>query len=894
MANYATLKAAISAAIKQNGNNEITGNLLQQQLLAMVNSLGIGYQYAGIATPATNPGTPDQNVCYLALTVGAYANFDGISILDGEIAILKYNGEWTKDAIPMVRKSTIDGIALKLGLTREYSVVGGGATRSFEVELYSGESYGITTNNGVNIYGIKTDGTTENIGLTTANVEMVFVAASNYVGLSFYTSADTSVQIRCVTSLETTKADRKDITGIIDGAYLDNKGNWITNKDWFISPFVRLNGATTIIWNYITYNINGKLCVYDENKNFIEFYNPVSGSQRTLDLSGVENAVYVRASFLVSNAESVTITDGDGNILWRAQDQNMTDAAAENKEKISAHTIGNLNVLLTPYSNSRRLNPDGSAVSYAGYTCSRSLRVNLGDIVHYRGCYTGYMGFAAGYSGRAFTGVTETFTGTPFNGIQDIYFVISNPNTKYVNLCTLDGTDDVYKNQFAVEIIPHDGFLFENVKKSVLQNNFPGALSKAPNFVSKYLSGDDVQICLLGDSITQISNQTPNQNPESLPPFMEHKNWCYWLWSFLNKNDNMICRRNDYPGFFTLHGNWTGPDDSDNSFNNAYSADGDAYLTFLWNLNAYEKTNLVIPIISNISASTKIAILYNGVETNGMVEYYDNTTKQWIEANGLLMSFLRLSGASGSQLNCQNNRYKFRRKSGAVGNITFKVYKSIADTDRLVFWGVEQWNGQGVFISNAAYGGFATYELQPGNISNIRDRYPDLVLFEMTLVNNLGDRINSENSKTLMQNDFWDYIWGDRSGNANPLSLKAISNNWQNFELLCVVPHWRKQWVDGDLFRSVVGGVQVPATALECYNVVKALFVNKDDVNVIDMGAALKWEAHKRGWTLEQSYDGDESGSDITGQQTFTQDTVHLNDLGGMLYGMYIAPIFDF
>ena len=98
MANYATLKAAIIAAIKQNGNNEITGNLLQQQLLAMVNSLGVGYQYAGTATPETNPGTPDQNVFYLASTAGTYFNLGGFVLADGEIAILKYNGVWSKDS----------------------------------------------------------------------------------------------------------------------------------------------------------------------------------------------------------------------------------------------------------------------------------------------------------------------------------------------------------------------------------------------------------------------------------------------------------------------------------------------------------------------------------------------------------------------------------------------------------------------------------------------------------------------------------------------------------------------------------------------------------------------------------------------------------------------------
>ena len=99
MANYATLKAAIAAAIKQNGNNEITGALLQQQLLAMVNSLGAGYQFVDVATPSTNPGTPDQNVFYFAGYSGEYINFDNISVGDGEMAVLCFNGTWTKKTL---------------------------------------------------------------------------------------------------------------------------------------------------------------------------------------------------------------------------------------------------------------------------------------------------------------------------------------------------------------------------------------------------------------------------------------------------------------------------------------------------------------------------------------------------------------------------------------------------------------------------------------------------------------------------------------------------------------------------------------------------------------------------------------------------------------------------
>ena len=96
MANYETLKSAIQQVVKTNGNNEITGALLQQSLLAMINSLGFGYQFVGVATLATNPGTPDQKVFYIANGTGTYTNFDGISITEDEVVILYYDTAWHK------------------------------------------------------------------------------------------------------------------------------------------------------------------------------------------------------------------------------------------------------------------------------------------------------------------------------------------------------------------------------------------------------------------------------------------------------------------------------------------------------------------------------------------------------------------------------------------------------------------------------------------------------------------------------------------------------------------------------------------------------------------------------------------------------------------------------
>lgn len=100
MANNELLKASIRSAIKANGSEEITGDILQQTLVAIVDALGKGYQFMGEATPAIDPGTPDQKVCYLAMQKGVYPNFNALEVGEHEIAIMMYDGQWHDITIP--------------------------------------------------------------------------------------------------------------------------------------------------------------------------------------------------------------------------------------------------------------------------------------------------------------------------------------------------------------------------------------------------------------------------------------------------------------------------------------------------------------------------------------------------------------------------------------------------------------------------------------------------------------------------------------------------------------------------------------------------------------------------------------------------------------------------
>lgn len=171
MADFSSLKQTIRNYIKQNGNEEITGDILQDVLLAMVTTMGDGainnlvtalqdeftarqnqdailngnisaeatarqqadtalggridglqtaingintklaegYIYAGIATPSTNPDTISGKVFFIAVQAGTYTNLGGIVVAYG-VTILKYNGSaWSSEQVLAIDNEPIAG-----------------------------------------------------------------------------------------------------------------------------------------------------------------------------------------------------------------------------------------------------------------------------------------------------------------------------------------------------------------------------------------------------------------------------------------------------------------------------------------------------------------------------------------------------------------------------------------------------------------------------------------------------------------------------------------------------------------------------------------------------------------------------------------------------------------
>jgi hypothetical protein len=117
---WTDLKAAVASVITTNGNNEITGAVLQSTLNTIVSNLGENAAFKGVATTSTNPGVPDGPLFYMAYEKGIYANFNAINLTEEDgLVILLYSGGWTKINIPLASKDELDQVRSDISETTD-------------------------------------------------------------------------------------------------------------------------------------------------------------------------------------------------------------------------------------------------------------------------------------------------------------------------------------------------------------------------------------------------------------------------------------------------------------------------------------------------------------------------------------------------------------------------------------------------------------------------------------------------------------------------------------------------------------------------------------------------------------------------------------------------------
>lgn len=103
MTNWTKLKKEIADVIKTNGNQEITGAIMQHTLISIVDNLGDNAQFGGVAVPSTVPADTDGSLFYLAATQGTYPNFNNIEVDASEMAVFTKGtaGTWVKTSLPI-------------------------------------------------------------------------------------------------------------------------------------------------------------------------------------------------------------------------------------------------------------------------------------------------------------------------------------------------------------------------------------------------------------------------------------------------------------------------------------------------------------------------------------------------------------------------------------------------------------------------------------------------------------------------------------------------------------------------------------------------------------------------------------------------------------------------
>jgi len=349
MANYATLKSAIQNVVKTNGNNEITGALLQQSLLAMIDSLGAGYQFAGVAIPSTNPGTPDQNVFYMAGS-GTFPNFNNTIVPDGQLAVFKYNGSWTTDLIPvgknydaeiLYKSSRVPGLIFMNifnALDKEnqsgyyVSSVTGSLTRnanyiaSHYIPVFGGRSYYISYKNQIawydsdkNFISGSAASETSRIQIAPQNAAFLRCSISLSAFDTFMVAESTTEQTYVKYGIIRNDVLEQEIQDLIINALIIKPGKNKFDVSAATNGRLREDGTTVGASLYkvsgfipvspnVTYCISDEqnifqsgqlICFYDNERNFLSYQSVTSGKKQVITTPN--NCYYFRFVLLIAN-----------------------------------------------------------------------------------------------------------------------------------------------------------------------------------------------------------------------------------------------------------------------------------------------------------------------------------------------------------------------------------------------------------------------------------------------------------------------------------------------------------------------------------------------------------------------------------------------------------------
>lgn len=319
MADFSALKAAIRAAIRQNGNNEITGNIMQGILLSMVNTLGDaainalvdavaalstrvadGYMYGGIATPTSTPTASSGKVFYFALQAGTYTNYGALVVEQGVTILKTDNYQWTKDVVWLIDNEPTAG--------SDNLVKSGGVQN----ELALGAVYDVSAKNPT--AGPNNNGKWESLSalLSDANLNTLIPTAVRKGGMTirFVQSSDNKyVQYRLMTdSFSTILSDWISENEIWDGSAYHKDLLFADEFNNIIGGFKHGHVVSKFPSPYVDNSKRDNLELVDEDGNVV--FSVKEGYPETKNFDGKELSDTVR-KLVDDTIQTITVSVAD-------------------------------------------------------------------------------------------------------------------------------------------------------------------------------------------------------------------------------------------------------------------------------------------------------------------------------------------------------------------------------------------------------------------------------------------------------------------------------------------------------------------------------------------------------------------------------------------------------
>lgn len=272
MGNYDELKQAISDVIKTNGNEEITGQLMQNALLSIINVIGANSTFAGIATIGTNPGTPDQNVFYISSENGIYVNFGNYEVKDRIVVFKNNNGQWVglNTNIP-----TYTDVSLLKKNSNVYNVSSLYPNEGIDGTLYYDLQTAINVLNEKDLYkprGCK-------VQFLTSNSMRIY----EYLGNTF-NDVNSWIEKEIVDSPFT-----------IQGGILKSNGLYVHNETNYCTNFIPINQNSIIIANVYNSSTYSGCAFYDKSYQYISSFETNNSEHIEINTDNIpSDAKYIR------------------------------------------------------------------------------------------------------------------------------------------------------------------------------------------------------------------------------------------------------------------------------------------------------------------------------------------------------------------------------------------------------------------------------------------------------------------------------------------------------------------------------------------------------------------------------------------------------------------------